>query len=236
MPRRAFLLRYARPQPPDAETEAKYLRRWAARDLYRSPHAFPNIASKTLFGDGKPLEFEIGAGTGEFLCDMAARRRDVNFVGCDISLKSLLLAVERARSLSHDNVIFIQTPVRYLYPLLPTGSLQAVYLHFPEPFLKPSTRKHRVFNAGFLDNVHSALAPGGRLSVATDSEEAILAMLALLEADPRFRKTHVERYLRGLEAGVKSRYQEYWERLGVPVLRFEAQKLPSPTPPPPPQA
>jgi tRNA (guanine-N7-)-methyltransferase len=49
-----------------------------------------------------------------------------------------------------ENVVFLRADFRLLYPLLAPGSLDAVYLHFPDPNVRPKFRKHRVFCARFL--------------------------------------------------------------------------------------
>src|SRR5438128_1490010 len=104
MTRKSFALRHVKFTPPDEQTASKYLFVWHARELYHRPDQFPRIASEHLFWDERPLELEIGCGTGEFLCGLAAREPAANFVGIDISLKSLYAAVENARSLSLDNI------------------------------------------------------------------------------------------------------------------------------------
>lgn len=225
MTRKSFAIRRVRLSQPDEQTAAKYLLVWPSRDLYHAPDTFPRITSEQLFRGGRPLELEIGCGTGEFLCALAAREPAATFVGIDISLKSLYAAVESARSLSLDNVKFIKAGMQYVYPLLVPDTLQAVYLHFPDPCLRPKYRKRRLFNTDFLDHMHNALVEGGRLSVITDVPILFMDMLALIEQDPRFEKTHAERYLEGFDMEMKSRYQNTWERHGRQPLRFEVRKV-----------
>src|SRR5687768_15813951 len=225
MPRKTFLNRHTKASAPDEPTAAKYLLHWRTGDLYRSIEQFPLLTSKALFGNALPLELEIGCGTGEFLCGLAAERPGVNFVGLDINLKSLFVGVEIARSLSLENVKFIKAPVQYLYPLMPPGSLQAVYMHFPDPLLRPKYRKRKVLNEDFLRHVSLALQPGGLFSIVTDNDELFGDVLALVEESPYFRKTHLERYLMGFEPQAKSRYQLYWEAHDKPIFRLSLESV-----------
>jgi len=220
MPRKTFLNRHTKASTPDEATAAKYLLHWRTGDLYRSIEQFPSLTSQALFENDLPLELEIGCGTGEFLCGLAAERPGVNFVGLDINLKSLFVGVEIARSLSLDNVKFIKAPIQYLYPLMPPGSLQAVYMHFPDPLLRPKYRKRKVLNEEFLRHLSDALQPGGLFSIVTDNDELFEGVLALVEETPYFRKTHRERYLTGFEPQAKSRYQLYWEAHDKPIFRL----------------
>lgn len=224
MTRKSFGIRHIKFVPPDEQTASKYLFAWEGGELYHDLEKFPLLDSAGLFGNAHPLELEIGCGTGDFLCSLAAQDPAANFVGLDISLKSLYAAVARAHSLSLENIKFIKAPVQLVYPLLVPGSLRAVYLHYPDPCLRPKFRPRRIFNMDFLDHVYNALAEGGRLSVMTDVPELFMSMLALMERDTRFEKTHAEGYLLGFDADARSRYQVIWERHGRQPMRFVVRK------------
>jgi tRNA (guanine-N7-)-methyltransferase len=224
-PRKSFLIRHVRTEPPDEAITDKYLYVWHSGDLWHRPEAFPRLTSDDFFENEHPLELEIGCSTGEYICSLSRERPEHNFLGVEINLKSLYVAVHNAARQALDNIKFIKAPVQSLYPLMPPDSLHAVYMHFPDPYLHPKYRTRRLFTQEFLDKMHSALAPGSILSVVTDKEELFWDMLTLIERDSRFAKTHPERYLMGFEPEVKSRYQAYWERHGSGVLRFEVRNL-----------
>jgi tRNA (guanine-N7-)-methyltransferase len=224
MTRKSFAIRHIKFSPPDEQTAGKYFLSWHARDLYHAPGAFPRLTSEGLFGCTRPMELEIGCGTGEHLCALAAETPAANFVGIDISLKSLYAAVEQAKALSLENVMFIKAGAQLVYPLLDPGSLRAVYLHFPDPCLRPKYRKRRIFNERFLDRMHYALTEGGLLSVMTDVPSLFMDMLAQAESDPRFEKIHPERYLSGPDSSITSRYQATWEKYGIYPMRFVVKK------------
>jgi tRNA (guanine-N7-)-methyltransferase len=222
MPRRR-LYRH-RTCPPDTRALALYLRRWPGERLYRDPDTFPRITSTCLFGNDRPLELEIGCGSADFLCDLARRNPERNFVGLDISTKSLHQAVATAAKVALDNILFLKADFRLVYPLLVPGSLRAAYLHFPDPATRTRYRHRRIFSGKFLDAMSCSLVPGGRLSVMTDHEPYFMELLTLAERDDRWRKTHEERYLTGFETEAKSKFQHLWESQGLPTLRFELAK------------
>jgi tRNA (guanine-N7-)-methyltransferase len=221
---RRSLLRGARFQPPDPLSIERYLRFFSSKELLWNPDRFPPIDSPHLFGDHLPLQLEIGCGAADFLCALALEHPRTNFVGVDISSKPLFKAIRTAQAHALPNITFIKGDFKQMYPLLAADTLQAVYLHFPDPHMRRRFRKRRVVTPGFLDAINRALAPGGRLSITTDHHVFFLEMLALVEQDVRFAKTHAERYLIGLEAPAKSQFQRIWERHGLPTLRVELQK------------
>lgn len=212
--------------PPAPEIACKYLLSYPPRLLHDCPAAFPPLDACHLFGHRRPLELEVGSGRGDFLCSLAQQHPANGFVGVELGRKAVYQAVATAHAAKLDNLRFVRADVRLLYPLLAPASLEAVYLHFPDPHPRPKFQRRRLFSAPFLDAMHRALRPGGRLSVMTDHREAFFAMLELAEGDRRWRKAHAERYLVGYEAEVKSRFQQLWEGHGLATLRFELTKQP----------
>ena len=199
----------------------RYLLHWHTGDLYHRAESFPKLTSEGLFSDDRPLELEIGCGTGEYLCALAAANPTRNYVGLDTSLKSLYAAVHEAAERGLTNIRFVRASAQYIYPLLEDDSLGAVYVHFPEPILHPKFRKRRIFNPPFLQEIARALAPGGILSIVTDSEELFRSILDQVERQSALHRTHEERYLLGFDPPVKSRYQQYWEGHGAKIYRLE---------------
>jgi tRNA (guanine-N7-)-methyltransferase len=225
---RRSLMRGARFQPPDPRAIERYLLFLNSKELFWNPDMFPPIDSPHQFGDHLPLQLEIGCGTADFLCALALENPGTNFVGVDVSSKPLFKAIRTAEAHALPNIKFIKGDFKRMYPLLPADTLQAVYLHFPDPHMRQRFRKRRVVSPGFLDEINRTLAPGGGLSIATDHHEFFMEMLALIEQDVRFAKTHAERYLIGFESPAKSRFQRIWERHGLPTLRVELQKAQCP--------
>ncbi|HZR39286.1 MAG TPA: tRNA (guanosine(46)-N7)-methyltransferase TrmB [Ktedonobacteraceae bacterium] len=223
MPRRTVFRRLAH-LSLDQEARERYLVTFSSRCLYHHIQRFPQLSSDELFANQQPLELEIGCGYGEFLCALAQANQARNFLGIDISYTALQQAAYLASTLALKNIKFIAANARLLYPLLAPNSLEAVYLHFPDPNRKRKFHKRQLFTPALLDAMSQGLCPGGRLSVMTDHREYFLEMLELVEQDVRFEKTHAERYLLGFDAPAISRYQRLWERHGLATLRFEVRR------------
>ena len=104
-------------------------------------------------------QLEIGCGTADFLCAQAREHPGTNFVGVDVSVKPLFKAIRTAEVHALPNITFIKGDFKQMYPLLAADTLQAVYLHFPDPHMRQRFRKHRVVAPAFLDAIDRALAP-----------------------------------------------------------------------------
>jgi tRNA (guanine-N7-)-methyltransferase len=209
---------------PDAGTAARYLLILPRKDLYEHPEGMPPVTSMSLFGNEHPIELEIGCGSGEFLCWLALRHPETNYIGVELRRKSLHEAIARASAMALKNILFVNTDARLFHPLLVAESLRAVYLHFPDPVTRPKFRKRQIFTERFLDSMHEAMTVNGRLSVMTDHQGSFEEMLQMVERDDRWCKTHRERFLEGFEVETKSRFQRIWEGHGLTTLRFEVMK------------
>ena len=215
------------PIPPEAL--ARYVHDWRFEDeLALAGHALPDITSQALFGDGAPLEVEVGCGTGEFLCALAAQHPERRFLGIDPSTQSLHFAARLALGLDLDNLRLARAPASALYLHLVPGALAAAYVHFPDPYVR-ARGVHKVVNAGFLAHLARAMQPGGTFSFVSDHEPLFFEALAFVEAARAdWEKTHEARFLRGYSPRVKSRYQLKWERYGVEALCFEVRRRTAP--------
>lgn len=218
-------LRKIKLDPPDAAAARKYLLNWSDRRLYHHPERFPRLTAPALFGNGQPLILELGCGGGEVLFDLAVADPERNFLGVDVVPKVLYRAVRMAAAQALSNIRFIRANARLLYPLLEPATLEAVHLHFPDPHYRAKYRNRRLLDQAFLDQMQRALRLGGRLSIMTDEEPFFHDMLALLEADRRYEKTHQDRYLVGFPDGPASRYQRLWAQHGRLPLRVEVSKI-----------
>ncbi len=197
---------------------------WESSKLYSQPSDFPCITSGEIFGNDLPLSVEIGPGSGEFLCDTAKSQPRTNFLGIEVSHRAGTACAALAADQELTNLRVLRADFKLLQPLLPTAGWVMVYLHFPDPQHKLGDVKRRIFDQAFLGNMANTLIPGGKISVASDKPDFFFRMLEIAEADPRFKVEHGERYLKGFEVPVKSRFQQFWERKGVQPLRFILRK------------
>ncbi|MBQ4335135.1 MAG: methyltransferase domain-containing protein [Myxococcaceae bacterium] len=209
--------------PPEALE--RYVLFWRFEDeLSLCGHALPDITARALFGVEAPLELEVGCGTGEFLCALAAQHPERRFLGIDPSTQSLRFAAGLAHAARLDNLRLVRAPMSGLYPHLLPNALSATYVHFPDPYVR-SRQVHKVINADFLRRLATATRVGGTFSFVSDHEALFFEALALTEAArDDWEMTHPERFLRGFTPPVKSRYQLKWERFRVEALRFEARR------------
>jgi len=127
---------------------------------------------RSLFGNERSAELEIGIGKGRFLLAQAAARPQVNFLGIEWSLKYLRLAKERAQRQGLRNVRLFRADARHvLAALLPDRSVVRVHVYCPDPWPKKRHRKRRLLTPATVAHIERVLVPGGYLDLSTDVAE-----------------------------------------------------------------
>ncbi len=125
-----------------------------------------------LPGDG-PIEIEIGPGRGGFLFERAAAAPTARLVGLEIRMKWSTLVDERLAKagLGQRARVFNADAREALTHLQPDGSVDAFFLHFPDPWWKKRHEKRLVMGDSLLGSIVRLLRDGGELFVQTDVEE-----------------------------------------------------------------
>ena len=180
------------------------------------------LSAMRLFGDERPLVFEVGFGKGEHLAFQAALRPDRGFIGAEPYLNGVagLLAEVEARGLS--NVRIHRGDAIDVLERLPDQSLDALYLLHPDPWPKARHAKRRFVNPGPLSLVAAKLKPGGEFRIATDHVGYMRHVLSVMQSEPRFEWTAEtpEDWQRIPEDWPDTRFAEKARALGHDVWRL----------------
>ena len=126
------------------------------------------LDSQTLFGDERPLHFEIGFGGGEHLAGQSKLHPDHGLIGCEPFLNGVVSALGH---IARDDIANIRLHMGDALEVLarfPDASLERVYLLHPDPWPKARHAKRRMMNPGPLDMIAAKLRPGGEFRFGTD--------------------------------------------------------------------
>jgi len=137
------------------------------------------VAAERLFGDGRPLHFEIGFGGGEHMAARADMLPDHGFIGAEPFVNGVaqaLVHVAGDRHLEKDggarlplaNVRIHHGDALEVLRRIPDGALSFAYLLHPDPWPKARHAKRRMMNDGPLDLIAAKLKPGGEFRFGTD--------------------------------------------------------------------
>jgi len=126
------------------------------------------LDARTLFGNDRPLELEIGFGGGEHLAAQAVERPGTGFIGAEPFLNGMVGLLGHIREEELTNVRAYMGDALDVLERLPDASLSRVYLLHPDPWPKARHAKRRFVNAGPIDMVAVKLKPGGEFRLGTD--------------------------------------------------------------------
>ncbi|MEC9381213.1 MAG: tRNA (guanosine(46)-N7)-methyltransferase TrmB [Candidatus Latescibacterota bacterium] len=134
-----------------------------------------------LFDNDNVVEIELGIGKGRYLLDAAQSNPAVNYIGVEVAGKYLRLAHGRACRRHLSNVRFVHGDAKeFVEFFLPTESVHAFRIYFPDPWPKKRPHKRRRGVGDFLEEIIRVLIPGGRLWLKTDHADYFDAMLEAL--------------------------------------------------------
>jgi tRNA (guanine-N7-)-methyltransferase len=139
------------------------------------------ITSQRLFGDDRPLHFEIGFGGGEHLAFRADLLPDHGFIGCEPFLNGVATALGHIREQGLTNVRLHMGDALDVLRRVPDRSLLMLYLLHPDPWPKARHAKRRMMNDGPVDLIASKIKPGGEFRVATDDPTYLNWLLMVMQ-------------------------------------------------------
>lgn len=130
-----------------------------------------------FFGNGNPLELEIGTGKGQFIRTLSARHPETNYLGLERYESVLMKAIqrkEREEAAEPDqnkrkNLFFICEDADRLTEFFAPGEVSKIYLNFSDPWPKASHAKRRLTSSGFLALYDQVLSREGTVEFKTDN-------------------------------------------------------------------
>lgn len=149
------------------------------------------LDAAAIFGRTAPLVIEIGSGMGESTAAMAAERPDVNLLAVEVYKPGVAQAFHHLAKAGIDNVRLLRADAFGVFTdLVATGSVDEVWLFFPDPWPKTKHHKRRLVTSEFVELVASRLRKGGVFRLATDWEPYAEQMLAACTPVKALRNRH----------------------------------------------
>ena len=126
--------------------------------------------------DARPLVVEIGFQLGEFAVAFCQANPGVRQEADALAVKNMI-----------GNAVFCLVDAReMLREVLAPGTLDQLFVFFPDPWWKPRHIKKRLLTADFVAEAARALRPGGRLLLKTDVPGYADWAQGVMAEDPHF--------------------------------------------------
>jgi tRNA (guanine-N7-)-methyltransferase len=147
---------------------------------------------QVVFGNDRPVQMEIGPGKGRMLKVLTQAFPQHNFLAIEWANEFYRMVAHRLTAAGITNAKMLRTDAReFVIDRVPTASVWALHIYFPDPWPKDKHHKRRLFIPEFCRQAVRVLKPGGKVLVATDHAEYfswlrpnLLAVDGWLESDP----------------------------------------------------
>lgn len=172
----------------------------------------------------RPLKVEIGFGTGDFLVETARKEPETDFIGIEIYGLGIKKLQKKIKASGIENITVQFGDAKEVLPSLP-GPVEEFFINFPDPWPKKKHRKRRLIKPGLVDLLSRALAPGGRVTVATDVADYAGEALSYFEAHGSFLNLAGRmNFLNRIEGRIPTKYEKKYLLQGIRIYYLQFEK------------
>ena len=177
-----------------------------------------------IFGNDHPVHLEIGCGKGGFICELAARHPEINFLAVEVYANVLVSACEAAQERGLTNLHFLWGNAEYLDRFLPPHSIGQLYLNFSTPFPKKRQATHRLTHPHFLEIYRKILAEGAHVIQKTDGRVFFQYSLEQFsKCGYTLESISLDLHADEIEDNIVTEYERKFIEQGLPIYRVDAK-------------
>lgn len=220
-PIRSYVLRQGRLTPAQARALAQDFTDYGIPIEANQPQPMNWM---DLFHRDAPRILEIGFGMGDVLVDAAYRHPDKDFIGVEVHPPGVGRCIAMAKEKGCRNIKVCRDDIMTLLPLIPSHSIDAVWIFFPDPWHKKRHQKRRLIQPALMTDLSRILKNKGTCHIATDWEDYAQHILSVCEHASQFVNVHGPNQFAPIDpTRPKSKFQQRGERLGHAVWEFVYQ-------------
>jgi len=167
------------------------------------------------FGRSARLVVEIGSGQGHAIVHAAASDPATDFLAVEVfraGLARTMLDADRA-GIGNLRLVEANAP-EVLQHLLPAGSVDEIWIFFPDPWHKKRHTKRRLLAPEFPPVLAAALRPGGVVRLATDWEDYARQMREVMDAASGFVRDFPGEWAERYDGRVLTAFERKGTRVG----------------------
>lgn len=194
-----------------------------------NPKKFKGRWNSELFKNNKPLWIEIGMGKGEFTLEKSCAHQEVNFLGIEKYPTVQQIPVKQAEELKIPNLRFISGDASEILEWFDEGTIDKIFINFPDPWPKERHAKRRLVFNSFLNDYYKLLKQGGIIEFKTDQINLFEFALEQASEFTEFEIINDTRDLHSLPieknpSPIKTGYEKKFSALGNEINYVEFHK------------
>ena len=201
-----------------------YSNLWVDTVRFDADEAPKYLDFAAIFGNDNPVQLEIGCGKGGFICELAARHPEINFLAVEVYANVLVTACEEAQDRGLTNLHFLWGNAEYLTRFLPPHSIGQLYLNFSTPFPKKRQATHRLTHAHFLEIYRKILAQNAHVIQKTDGRVFFqYSLTQFSQCGYTLEDVSLDLHADGIEDNIVTEYERKFIEQGLPIYRVDAK-------------
>ena len=148
---------------------------------------------KSYFSNNiKEVWLEIGFGSGEHLISLSKTYPNIGFIGVEVYEDGIVKTLKQISKLNITNIRLINEDASNIILLLPSKSINKIFLLFPDPWPKKRHAKRRFTVSENLQQLARIIVDGGELLLATDHMEYLNWSLEQFMSTPLFKNENLD--------------------------------------------
>ncbi len=161
--------------------------------IFYVPHYFENYrdfvlpAFSELFQNEHPVCIEYCSGNGDWIAEKAKSEPFKNWIAVEKRFDRVQKIWSKAKNGGLSNLLIVSGEAcTFTTHYLQNGSIEEVYINFPDPWPKNKHAKNRLLNPKFLDELTRILKGGKKMTFVTDDFTYLTQTIDLLRETPGF--------------------------------------------------
>ncbi|MBP2099403.1 tRNA (guanine-N7-)-methyltransferase [Enterococcus rivorum] len=176
------------------------------------------------FGNDHPIHIEIGSGKGQFVVGMAKAHPEINYIGIDMQLSVLSIALEKALAEELPNLQLLHVNGEALTQYFAENEIDQIYLNFSDPWPKTRHEKRRLTYKTFLAVDEEILKPNGEIHFKTDNQGLFeYSLSSFSKYGMIIEQVWLDLHNSKFEDNIMTEYEEKFSSRGQRIYRVEAR-------------
>lgn len=135
---------------------------------YKEENVFQKICN--FFGHKSGFTLELGCGQGDYTINLAQLHPHKRFIGVDRKPSRIYNGAKHSNEIKITNAGFLIGYAELLGEIFTPGSVDEIWITFPDPYPRRSSMKKRLTHPRFLEIYKKILKSGGVVSLKTDDD------------------------------------------------------------------
>lgn len=175
------------------------------------------------FGNNHPIHIEVGTGKGQFIYEMAKAHPEINYIGIEIQMNVLVVALDKLIEESLPNLQLLHVDGGSVTDYFEDLEIDRVYLNFSDPWPKTKHDKRRLTFKTFLASYEKILPFNGEVHFKTDNLGLFEYSLgSFSQYGMILKQVWLDLHNSKFEGNIMTEYEQKFSAKGQPIYRVEA--------------